>query len=112
MKKDFTTTMTTKGQITVPKEIREKFNLSEGSKLKVVYNDQQIIFKPITIADEFEDLILADIAKEGLEGYQAEAMLLAKKAEFDKAFERLLEERKSEGKTAIEDSDVFDNLGE
>ena len=103
--------MTTKGQITVPKEIREKFNLSEGSKLKVVYNDQEIIFKPITIADEFEDLMLADIAKEGLEGYQAKAMLLAKKAEFDKAFERLLEERKSEGKTAIGDSDVFDNLG-
>ena len=104
--------MTTKGQITIPKEIREKFNLAEGSKLKVVFNDQEIIFKPITIADEFEDLILADIAKEGLGEYQVEALLLAKKSEFDKAFERLLKERKSEGKIALEDSDVFDNLGE
>jgi len=49
----------------LPKEIRNKFRLNSGSKIKVIVDGEQIILKPRTVADELQDIILAEIAKDG-----------------------------------------------
>lgn len=39
--------MTSRGQITIPAEIREKLNLSSGNKLEFILQDDQIVMLPI-----------------------------------------------------------------
>lgn len=42
-------TMSTKGQIVLPSEMREALSLDAGSKLAVFYEDGTIMLKPITV---------------------------------------------------------------
>lgn len=63
--KEYDAVISTKGQFVLPKEVRDKFRLSPGSKIKVVVDGEQIILKPRTISDELEEYILADIARDG-----------------------------------------------
>ncbi len=58
-------TISSKGQLVLPKEIRNKFRLNSGSKIKVIVDGEKIILMPRTVADELQDLILAEIAKDG-----------------------------------------------
>ena len=55
-----TTKMSSKGQIVIPKSIRERFNLAEGMQFLVTGKDDVVILKAISEPsfDEFEDLIL------------------------------------------------------
>ena len=62
---EYNVTISSKGQFVLPKEVRDKFKLSTGSKVKIIVDGETIIFKPRTIADELEDLVLSDIAKNG-----------------------------------------------
>lgn len=62
---EYDVTISSKGQFVLPKEIRDKFKLSAGSKVKIIVNGEDIILKPRTVADELQDLILVDIAKDG-----------------------------------------------
>ncbi|WP_425060287.1 hypothetical protein SCACP_09730 [Sporomusa carbonis] len=57
--------MSSKGQFVLPKEVRDKFKLGAGSKVKIIIDGEQIILKPRTVADEMQDLIRADLAKDG-----------------------------------------------
>lgn len=42
-------TITSKGQVTIPKNIRESLHLHEGDKIEFVLNDQgEAVMKPIT----------------------------------------------------------------
>lgn len=41
------TTITSKGQITIPREIRDKMHLSLGSKLEFLCKDDYIIILPV-----------------------------------------------------------------
>lgn len=63
--KEYDVVLSSKGQFVLPKEIRDKFGLSAGSKIKVIVDGEHIILRPRTVADELEDLILADIVKVG-----------------------------------------------
>jgi AbrB family looped-hinge helix DNA binding protein len=47
MAKSLNTIVTSKGQITIPWEIRNKMQLSSGSKLEFFYKDDYIIILPI-----------------------------------------------------------------
>ena len=67
-----TTKMSSKGQIVIPKSIRERFNLAEGTQFLVTGKDDIVILKAITAPslDEFESLIQearAQVRKVGLE---------------------------------------------
>lgn len=62
---EYDVTISSKGQFVLPKEVRDKFKLSTGSRIKIIVEGEQIILKPRTVADELQDLILADIAKDG-----------------------------------------------
>lgn len=58
-------TISSKGQLVLPKEIRNKFRLNSGSKIQIIIDGEQIILKPRTVADELEDMIMAEIARDG-----------------------------------------------
>jgi len=62
---EYDVTISSKGQFVLPKEVRDKFNLSTGSKVKIIVDGETIILKPRTISDELQDLILTDIVKDG-----------------------------------------------
>lgn len=63
--KQYEVVISSKGQFVLPKEIREQFKLSAGSKIRVVVDGEQIILTPRTVADELEEFILTDIARDG-----------------------------------------------
>lgn len=46
MAKSLNTTVTSKGQITIPREIRDKMQLASGSKLEFLYKDDYIVMLP------------------------------------------------------------------
>jgi AbrB family looped-hinge helix DNA binding protein len=62
---EYDVVMSSKGQFVLPKEVRDKFKLSAGSKVKIIIDGEQIILKPRSIADEMQELILADLVKDG-----------------------------------------------
>ena len=47
MAKSLNTTVTSKGQITIPREIRDQMQLSSGSKLEFFYKENYIIILPM-----------------------------------------------------------------
>jgi len=64
------TSLSTKGQIVIPQKIREKLNLSPGSKLMVIQEGDNILLKPISAPkmEQFEKLIsLGDRIREELD---------------------------------------------
>lgn len=61
---EYDVTISSKGQFVLPKEVRDKFKLSTGSKIKIVVDGETIILKPRTIADGLQDLVIADILKD------------------------------------------------
>ena len=42
------TTMTSKGQIVIPSDLRRKYGLKEGVRIQVLDDGEQIVLKPIT----------------------------------------------------------------
>lgn len=67
---NYTTTVTSKGTITLPSQIRKAFRIMPGRKLTVSVNDNgEIVVKLGTTFEEFEELrkqIVAKIPKEKL----------------------------------------------
>ncbi|MCL5058606.1 MAG: AbrB/MazE/SpoVT family DNA-binding domain-containing protein [Actinobacteria bacterium] len=98
------TTLTSKGQVTVPKEIRDKLNWKEGIKLKFYLDGEDLKVKQITIVDEMEDLLLKDLMDLGYEGNELKTKLLERKDALNKAFDRFLEERLQEETVPLEDA--------
>lgn len=39
--------MTSKGQITIPKELRDRFNVHEGDQFKIFLQDDKIMLEPV-----------------------------------------------------------------
>jgi len=63
--KQYDVVVSSKGQFVLPKEIRDQFKISAGSKMRVVVDGEQIILTPRRVADEVEDFILSDISRDG-----------------------------------------------
>ena len=42
------TTLTSKGQIVIPSELRRKYGLKEGVRIQLIDDGEQIILQPIT----------------------------------------------------------------
>jgi AbrB family looped-hinge helix DNA binding protein len=55
--KDFTGTITEKGKITIPAEIRKKYKLRKGSRVRFVETEEGILIVPII---PFEELFGID----------------------------------------------------
>ncbi len=46
-RKVFEVKISSRGQMVIPKVLREKYNLREGSRVKVIAGDGEIIIKPL-----------------------------------------------------------------
>jgi AbrB family looped-hinge helix DNA binding protein len=57
-----TVTLTSKGQITIPKEIREKLGLKKGDKLVLLEKDGNVILRKVS---------LEEIRQKALENYKS-----------------------------------------
>ena len=53
------TTVTSKGQVTIPSRLREKFGLEKGTKLMVVPTEYGLVLKKIELpsVEEFQDRV-------------------------------------------------------
>lgn len=58
-------TISSKGQLVLPKELRDKFRLNSGSKVKIIADGEQIILQPRTVLDELQHIIHDSITKDG-----------------------------------------------
>ncbi len=70
-----TATLTSKGQITIPKEIREKLGLQKGDKLVLLEKDGNVILRKVS---------LEEIRQKALENYKS-----GKTLSHEEAFENL-----------------------
>ena len=86
--------ISSKGQFILPKEIRDKFRLGTGSKVKIIVDGDEIILKPRTISDELKDLIMSDIAKDGR--LVTEQTIKEYQAQLNYALDRLVAEAEQE----------------
>lgn len=91
---EYDVVMSSKGQFVLPKEVRDKFKLGAGSKVKIIIDGEQIILKPRTISDELQDLIRADIAKDGKP--VTEQMVKEYQVQLNKALDSLVAEAEQE----------------
>ena len=98
------TTLTSKGQVTVPKEIRDKLKWMEGTKLKFFIDGEELKVKEVTITDEIEDLLVKDLLDLGYNGEELKAKVLERKEAISKAFDRLLEERLKEETVPLDEA--------
>jgi AbrB family looped-hinge helix DNA binding protein len=78
--------MNDRGQITIPKELRETVNLQSHDRLKVsIDKDGRIVLYKSDFFDDVEDLIRKDLESEGLTTEQVEKKLPERKKELGKA---------------------------
>ena len=91
---EYDVTISSKGQFVLPKEIRDKFKLRTGSKVKIIVDGDEIILKPRTIADELKDLIISDIVKDGKP--VTEQTIKEYQAQLNYALDRLVAEAEQE----------------
>ena len=89
--------ISTKGQLVLPKEIRDKFKLNSGSKMRITVEQGKIVLQPRTLENELYDIIISSIVKDGkqvtketFEEYQAKFRIAIDTiaAEADEAYVR------------------------
>lgn len=97
-------TLTSKGQVTVPKEIRDRFKWGEGTKLRFYLDGEELKVKQVTFIDEMEDLLTKDLTDLGYKGGELKVKLIERKEALNKAFDRLLEERLQEETVTLEEA--------
>jgi AbrB family looped-hinge helix DNA binding protein len=91
---EYNVTISSKGQFILPKEVRDKFKLSTGSRVKIIVDEETIIMKPRTIADELHDLILSDLEKGGKTA--TEETIREYQTKLNKAFDAMVAEAEEE----------------
>lgn len=87
-------TISSKGQLVLPKEIRDKFKLISGSKIKIVVDGEQIILIPRTVEDDLQELIYTSIVKDGK--LVNEETVKEYKAKVRKALDKMADEANQE----------------
>lgn len=90
----FDVSISTKGQLVLPKEIRDKFQLNVGSKLRVFVENGNIVLQPRSFEDNIRDFISSAILKDGkkVDG----TTLKEYHAKFRKAIDQMVAEAEAE----------------
>lgn len=83
-----------KGQITIPKRLREK--MFSGDYVYLTLEDQRAVLEPVSLAEEFDDLIMRDLRREGYTASEAAERFAGKKEAFLRDLDRELQERTAE----------------
>jgi AbrB family looped-hinge helix DNA binding protein len=92
--KQYQAVVSSKGQLVIPKDLRDRFCLVTGSRLKITVEDERIVLHPRSIGDEMEEFIALKlkengqpVTKENISRYQQIA---------NQAFDRMIAEAKAE----------------
>ncbi|MCR6546998.1 AbrB/MazE/SpoVT family DNA-binding domain-containing protein [Dehalobacterium formicoaceticum] len=91
-----------KGQITLPKKIRQDLRISDYVYLEI--NGEKAYLKPTGFLDDLNSIIAKEVKAEGFEGKEAEAKILEKKKLLVKNLKQELDERKSEEVISFDDA--------
>lgn len=83
-----------RGQIVIPKLVRDHFGIK--SSLRMVVTDDKITLSPMTLIDEFDDLILKELQAEGTAAEELEEKLLERKKQITKIYLEELDSRRNE----------------
>ncbi|MHB1420183.1 MAG: AbrB/MazE/SpoVT family DNA-binding domain-containing protein [Bacillota bacterium] len=86
-----------KGQITLPKILRQK--LSIGNYVYLNVDQDKVVLEPVSLADEFDDMIVKEVRKEGYNGEEAIAKIKEKKRALLKALDSELKESIAEAES-------------
>lgn len=95
-------TLTSKGQVTIPKKIRDQLNWSAGIKLKFYFDGTQLRVTPVTVIDEMESLLMDDLIDLDYQGVELENKLLERKKALKQAFNQLLMDRLQQSTIPLE----------
>ena len=98
------TTLTSEGQVNVPKEIMDRLKWTEGAKPKFFLDGEEVQVMQVTILDEIEDLLVKDLLDLGYEGEELKTRLFERKTALNKAFDKMLEERLKEATVPLEEA--------
>lgn len=86
-----------RGQITIPKELREKININPKDNLKIGIDDQGRIFLyKKDLLDDLEDLIKRDLLNEGFCEDDIPEKMIERKKELAKALLKMVAETEKE----------------
>lgn len=89
--------MNERGQITIPKELREKMNLKPQENLKIELDGTgKVILYKADFFDDLEDLIKRDLLQEGYSSDQFSSKIPERKKELAKALLKMSEEANQE----------------
>lgn len=83
-----------KGQITLPKKVRANLKIRDYIYLEI--KDDKAEIKTVSLTDEFEELIISDLKREGYSAAQIKSLLPEKKAQLAKALTHELHKRSKE----------------
>lgn len=86
-----------RGQITIPKELRDKINIYPKDNLKIAIDDQgRIVLYKKELLDDLEDLIKRDLLNEGYSQEDFSEKMAERKKELGKALLKMVEESEKE----------------
>ena len=86
-----------RGQITIPKELREKINIYPKDNLKISIDDQgRIVLSKKDLLDDLEDLIQKDLLNEGYSQEDLAEKIVERKKELGKALLKMVGESDKE----------------
>lgn len=77
-----------KGQITLPKRLRQ--TLFTGDYVYLSVHEDKAVLEPVSFLDEFDDLIVKEVEKEGYKGQEVAVKVKEKKRVLLKALEEEL----------------------
>lgn len=82
-----------RGQITIPKELRDKINIYPKDNLKIAIDDQgRIVLYKKDLLDDLEDLIKRDLLNEGYSKEDISEKVIERKKELAKSLLKMVEE--------------------
>lgn len=86
-----------RGQITIPKELREKVNIYPRDNLKIDIDDQgRLVLYKKDLIDDLEDLIKRDLINEGYTEENFAEKIPERKKELAKALMKMVKESEEE----------------
>lgn len=86
-----------RGQITIPKEIRERTNIKEDDRLSVIIDQEgRVILSKIELLSELDELLKNDLIKEGYSQYEVARRLPEKRRALARSLLELADEAEKE----------------
>jgi len=91
-----------KGQITLPKKVRQDLKISNYVYLKI--DGEKAVLEPAGLLDELNSIIAREVRAEGYEGEEAQARVAEKKEQLVKNLKHELDQRQGEEIISYDDA--------